>query len=86
MLEVFKDKLRVIEDLHELKKNEYAIAYRMGAEDFHFMRRKRNGHWYHKMGMCTIQPILKEDVFSPCWYNDWGDEYNSRIVLLAVVE
>jgi hypothetical protein len=86
MLKVFKDKLRVIEDLHDLRENEYAIAYRMGEVDFHFMRRKRNGHWYHKMGMSTIQPILKEDVFSPCWYNDWGDEYNSRIVLLAVVE
>lgn len=86
ILETFKDKLRIIEDLHELKENEYAVAYRMGKNDFHFMKRKKNGHWYHKMGMCAIEPILKEDVFAPCWYNDSGDKYNSRIVLFAVVE
>ena len=86
ILKVFKNKLRIIEDLHELKENEYAIAYRMGKNDFHFMKRKKNGHWYHKMGMCAIQPILKADVFAPCWYNDGGDKYTSRIVLLAVVE
>lgn len=86
MLKVFKDKLRIIEDLHELKENEYAVAYRMGRDDFHFMKRKKNGHWYHKMGMSEIEKISKREVFADKWTNNYGDIYNSRIVLFAVVE
>jgi hypothetical protein len=80
MLKEFSD-LRVIRNLWELKKDEYAIAFRIGQDvnDFHYCKRSRNGHWTHKMGGGCIQPIKKKDVFAPYWNN----EYCGHLVLFA---
>ena len=85
MLEDFKDSLRVINDIKELKENEYAIAFRVSGEcdDFHYCKRDKRGHWTHKMGSRNIEKIKKEDVFAPYWLNSWGEKYVGRIVLFA---
>jgi hypothetical protein len=90
MLKDFKGKLRVIENLNELLSNEEAVAYRIemcgvGA-DFHYVRRKRNGSWYGKLGACpTIHRYTEEQVFdceSEAWY--YG-RYDSEMILFALI-
>jgi hypothetical protein len=80
MLRDFED-LRVIRDLHELKKDEHAIAFRIGhlVNDFHYCKRSKNGHWTHKMGGGRVQPIAKKDVFAENWF----EEYCGHLVLFA---
>ena len=80
MLREFPD-LRVIENLKELKADEYAIAFRIGQEvdDFHYCKRSKNGHWTHKMGGQPIERITKAQVFSP----RWCDGYVGFLVLFA---
>ena len=85
MLRDFKD-LRVINDIKELTEEEYAIAYRVGNMDFHYMRRGDNGIWYHKCGgMDDIHTIKKEQVFAKEWVNPYDSNclYTSDIVLFA---
>ena len=89
MLKEFSD-LRVIKDIKELAQDEYAIAFRIGGvdgvHDFHFMKRAKNGHWYHKRGGCRIQPIKKEKVFGEEWITKgWfcTNRYRGELVLLA---
>lgn len=89
MLNDFKD-LRVITDLKELQSNEYAIAFRIGGiggeEDFHFMKRGKNGKWYHKPGGLGIQFIKKEEVFADKWVSKtWAGTctYCGKLVLFA---
>ena len=90
MLKEFKD-LRVITDLKELQSNEYAIAFRIGGvggeQDFHFMKRGKNGKWYHKPGGADIQFIEKEKVFANEWVSTtwWGQThpYRGKLVLFA---
>ena len=88
MLKEFSD-LRVIKDIKELAQDEYAIAFRIGGvngvHDFHFMKRAKNGRWYHKMGGCCIQPIKKEKVFGKEWITGWfsTNHYCGELVLFA---
>lgn len=89
MLKEFKD-LRVITDLKELQPNEYAIAFRIGGvggeDDFHFMKRGKNGKWYHKIGSLDIQFIKKEKVFADKWVSKtWAGTctYRGKLVLFA---
>ena len=89
MLKEFND-LRVITDLKELQPNEYAIAFRIGGvggeDDFHFMKRGKNGKWYHKPGGTEIQFIAKEKVFADKWVSKtWAGTYTYRgkLVLFA---
>ena len=89
MLKEFND-LRVITDLKELQPNEYAIAFRIGGldgeDDFHFMKRGKNGKWYHKPGGLDIQPIAKEKVFADKWVSTtWAGTctYCGKLVLFA---
>ena len=79
--------LRIIKDIKELQENEYAIAFRIGGlnngvNDFHFMKRAKNGCWTHKMGQGDIQRIKKEQVFADVWHASFGD-YKGKIVLFA---
>lgn len=79
--------LRIIKDIKELQKNEYAIAFRLGGlnggtNDFHFMKRAKNGCWTHKMGQGYIERIKKEPVFSDAWHAPFGD-YKGKIILFA---
>lgn len=76
---------RVITDLHELHKNEYAVAFRLCENDFHFIKREKNGHWTHKPGRSYIRSITKAEVFDPeAWH--LSCDYDGPLVLLAVGE
>lgn len=73
--------LRVIKDLSEVKSDEYAIAFKIAGtyDDFHFIRRGKNGVWYEKMGSCYgIDRVPKKKVFA----KEWG-RYHGRTVFFA---
>ena len=73
--------LRRIQEISELKENEYAVAFRLSDYDFHYIKRARNGHWYHKMGgLHYIRTMKEEVVFS----ESWGKGYDGEIALLAI--
>lgn len=79
MLKVFKGNLRVITDVSELLDDEYAIAFRVGNGDFHFMKRAKNGIWYNKLGyLSDIRKLPANEVLN----SDWN-LYNGPVVLLA---
>lgn len=79
LLEEFSD-LRMIIDISDLHKDEYAIAFRASADDFHFLKRGDNGKWYHKRGSSPrIETIPTNEVFTTAWY----DDYDSPIILFA---
>lgn len=82
MLEEFKGELRIIDKIEDLKNEEYAIAFRTGKNDFHYIKRADNGHWFHKMGGThRIDTMTKDEVLnSESWR--YG-EYCSKVVLLA---
>lgn len=79
MLDTIED-LRIITDISELLENEYAIAFRISNDDFHFVKRGGNGCWYEKMGGSNcINRMTKEEVFSDCWH----DRYDGELYLFA---
>lgn len=88
MLKEFSD-LRVIKDIKELAQDEYAIAFRIGGvngvHDFHFMKRAKNGRWYHKAGGSDIRPISKDLVFGKQWVTGFfgANVYQGQLVLFA---
>ena len=61
------------------------IAFRIAKYDFHFMVRRKNGSWYHKMGSQDINRIDKEKVFADVWRNGCGDVYDSEILFFEKV-
>ena len=61
------------------------IAFRIAEYDFHFMVRRKNGSWYHKMGSQDINRIDKEKVFADVWRNKCGDVYDSEILFFEKV-
>jgi hypothetical protein len=76
--------VRVIKSLKHLdEETEYCVAFRLSKGDFHYVKRYKQGVWYHKMGgSYRIQRMEEEEVFSK---RGWiGGRYNSKIVLLAV--
>ena len=73
--------LRVIKDLSEVQADEYAIAFKLGKtwNDFHYIRRGKNGVWYEKCGSeqkINIVPTRKALA------KDW-DMYHGRTVFFA---
>lgn len=91
MIKEFNGDLRIIKDLSELQKNEYAIAFRVGQDgDFHFVKRTDKGLWLHKVGGDRKIRIMKkkEVLGNEPWANPFNDEYdtveyNSKTILLA---
>lgn len=79
LLNDFPD-LRIINSVRDLSPNEYAIAFRLAWDDFHFVRRADNGHWFQKRGSedCIVTMTTKE-LFS----EEWGGGYDGSIVLFA---
>ena len=61
------------------------IAFRIAKYDFHFMVRRKNGSWYHKMGSQDIHSIDKDKVFANVWRNNCGDVYDSEILFFEKV-
>ena len=81
MLKDFGGKLRVISSLEELRKDEYAIAYRVSFDcDFHFMKKART-RWHHKrVSTPTIRTESEDNVLNSMWC----DRYDGPIVLMAM--
>lgn len=88
MLNDFKGKLRVIQNLAELQENEEAVAYRIETNcwDFHYIRRKKNGNWYGKRGcLPEIRRYTEEEVFD-CESDAWSNgRYDSEMILFALI-
>ena len=83
LLNYYSSQLRVIDNIKEVEQGEEVIAYRVGAHDFHFMKRKSNGKWYHKPGASPIQSVTQKEVFSKVWKNRNGTTYTSELILFA---
>lgn len=82
MLNDFPD-LRVVQTFDELQSDEYGICYRIGHQDFHFIKRGDNGVFYSKQGGCEeIEKMTKEQVLERKWYS-WVVCYDSPIIKLA---
>ena len=82
MLKDFCD-LRVIKTLEEVTENEYAIAFRIGEDDFHYMVKKGN-QWYSKAGASSkIDKIPQKVVFSKEWRLGFTITYNGPLILFA---
>jgi hypothetical protein len=82
MLNDFCD-LRVIKTLEEVTENEYAIAFRLAKDDFHYMVKKGN-QWYSKAGGCPIiDRVPQEIVLSKVWFTDYDVTYDGPLVLFA---
>lgn len=80
MLKEFSD-LRIIKSIKDLQSDEYAIAFRTGKYDLHYIKRASNGHWFHKMGWeSKIRTMKEKEVFGKEWMNG---NYNSKITLFA---
>ena len=81
MIKDFNGYLRRINDISELKEDEYAIAFRMSNDnDFHYIKRDKRGIWRHKRGgMPFIETIKQKYVFSDLWFS----YYEGEIALLA---
>ena len=79
MLEDFSD-LRVIIDLRQVQKDEYAIAFRLSSDgDFHYIRQDKGKWWTHKRGSTQIVRIAQKTVLS----RNWCGRYDGPLVLLA---
>ena len=82
------DGLRLIENVSKLKENEYAIAYRVGAEieDFHYMRRSDEGRWFEKQGWDSIHEVDENYVYADKWELTPWEFYDSDLILFAKVK
>lgn len=48
-------KSRIINDVNELKENEFAVYFRLSDDgDYHFVKRMHNGELWHKQGVTEI--------------------------------
>ena len=61
------------------------IAFRIAEYDFHFMVRRKNGSWYHKMGSQDIHHINKDKINKNVCRNNCRDVYNSEILVFEKV-
>lgn len=81
MLQDFPD-MRVINNLDEKNKDEYYVAFRVGEDDFHFIKGYSKYMWFSKMGSSArIERMTLSEVFDKPW-GSWG-QYDSKIVLFA---
>lgn len=73
--------LRLIPDEVERRPNERVIAFRVGWDDFHFLKKAKNNCWYQKCGSSSrIERIKKSEVFGEAW----NGRYDGRVFLFAV--
>ena len=72
------------EEAYNARGKKEIVAFRIAEYDFHFMVRRKNGGWYHKMGSTEIRRINKEDVFAPMWKSNL-DIYDSEILFFEKV-
>lgn len=75
---------RLIGPKDELKENERMIAFRIGADDFHFARKNSDGTWTHKPGCDTIREMGEDELLSNAWSKHRIFPYISEIAFFAV--
>lgn len=79
-------KMRIVQSEEELADNEYLIAMRIAAEDFHFMRKMDDGRWFEKCGPNILRECT-DTIYNDVWYSLMNiNEYDSDIIFLAVME
>lgn len=81
LLEQFN--IRCVTSFKYISSNEYPVIFRVGSNDFHFMRySKLLDGWIDKMGGSSCINLHKEkEIMREYWY---GGRYDSQIVKLAV--
>lgn len=72
------------EEAYNARGKKEVVAFRIAEYDFHFMVRRKNGSWYHKMGSTSICRINKEVVFADVWKSN-QDIYDSEILFFEKV-
>ena len=79
---------RLVDNIQDLMPNEYMIAFRLSSDDFHFMKRSKNGVWREKRGgQFEIRVVPKSIVFGEVWSPDrWDNGYRGKIAFFAVKE
>ena len=86
--QILKDfpNVRLINNTQDLMPNEYMIAFRLSQDDFHFMKRSKNGVWREKRGsQPEIRIVPKSVVFGEVWSPDRYDNgYRGEIAFFAV--
>lgn len=71
----------------ELAENERMIAFRIGADDFHFARRNSDGVWTHKPGTNYIREMSEDELLGACWcISSRTYPYESEVAFFAVIE
>ena len=68
-----------------LNDNERMIAFRIGADDFHFARRNSDGIWTHKPGGNTIREMTEEELLGEEWSDYRVFPYVSEVAFFAVI-
>lgn len=81
LLEQFN--IRCVTSFKYISSNEYPVIFRVGSNDFHFMRySKLLDGWVDKMGGSSCINLHKEkEIMREYWYDG---RYDSQIVKLAV--
>lgn len=78
---------RLTDPYVELAENERMIAFRLGADDFHFARRNSDGVWTHKPGSSHIREMSKDELLGECWCeSNRTFPYESEVAFFAVIE
>ena len=78
---------RLTDPYVELAANERMIAFRIGANDFHFVRRNSDGVWTHKPGCNYIREMSEDELLSKYWCeSSRAYPYESEIAFFAVIE
>ena len=78
--------IREVNSEVDLQDGEYLMAFRIAADDFHFMRRMPDGRWFEKCGS-TILRECTDKVFDNEWNCITGKiNYDSDIYLFAAKE
>lgn len=68
----------------ELAANERLIAFRIGADDFHFARRNSDGVWTHKPGGMHIREMSEEELFGDVWSDYRMCPYVSEVAFFII--
>lgn len=73
--------LRLCNSLDEIGRNETAILFRHSSDgDFHYLKRGKNGIWYHKRGNShEIDIMPKSQIFGR-----WCNRYDGPIAIFAM--
>ena len=69
-----------------LAANERMIAFRIGADDFHFARRNSDGTWTHKPGCNYIREMSVDELLDRAWSEDTRYyPYISEVAFFAII-